>query len=268
MSLGENIYKLRTEKRLSQGDLAEALEVSRQSVSKWENDAAVPELEKLINMSKLFGVTLDELVSGKVSAPRKASAPAAPSGRFSRRQIAGIVFWFLGVVILLFHVTFGLLRSGFISAAPFLICGGLCYWGKFRHPVLWCLWVFALPLIFIPFENYIRLDISTVLGLLFRATLLIVTIWCLRKDPVSFTKWTKALLITGYGLWFAYILLTVFLHIRWIFYHNFLFSMSTHLIDTAAYLLFIILLSVTVRLLKFGKLPSRQDANLPPRKRK
>ena len=39
MSLGETIYRLRTEKSLSQGDLAEMLEVSRQSISKWENKA-------------------------------------------------------------------------------------------------------------------------------------------------------------------------------------------------------------------------------------
>lgn len=46
------------EKRLSQGDLAEVLEVSRQSVSKWETDSSVPDLDKLIKLSQLFGVTL------------------------------------------------------------------------------------------------------------------------------------------------------------------------------------------------------------------
>ena len=45
MSLGTNISRLRAEKRLSQGDLAEVLEVSRQSVSKWETDSSVPDLE-------------------------------------------------------------------------------------------------------------------------------------------------------------------------------------------------------------------------------
>ena len=67
MSLGENIYKLRTGKRMSQEDFAAAMEVSRQSVSKWENDMAVPELEKLIKMSKLFGLSLDELVDNMPS---------------------------------------------------------------------------------------------------------------------------------------------------------------------------------------------------------
>lgn len=44
MNLGERIYKLRSVKNLSQGDLAEILDVSRQSISKWENNNAVPEL--------------------------------------------------------------------------------------------------------------------------------------------------------------------------------------------------------------------------------
>ena len=47
MSLAENIYKFRTEQNMSQLDLADTLEVSRQSVSKWETGAAVQELDKL-----------------------------------------------------------------------------------------------------------------------------------------------------------------------------------------------------------------------------
>ncbi len=62
MKLHEKIYTLRTEKKLSQGDLAEILDVSRQSVSKWETGASVPDLDKLIKMSDLFGVSIDYLV--------------------------------------------------------------------------------------------------------------------------------------------------------------------------------------------------------------
>ena len=65
MNLGERIYTLRTEKEMSQGDLAEALDVSRQSISKWETNGSVPELEKLVKLSEIFGITLDELVTGK-----------------------------------------------------------------------------------------------------------------------------------------------------------------------------------------------------------
>ena len=69
MRLGETIYRLRTEKGMSQGELAEALSVSRQSVSKWETDGATPDLEKLIKLSELFGISLDTLVKGSETAP-------------------------------------------------------------------------------------------------------------------------------------------------------------------------------------------------------
>ena len=64
MSLHETIYTLRTARNMSQLELAEALEVSRQSISKWETGAAVPELDKLVKLSDVFGITLDELVRG------------------------------------------------------------------------------------------------------------------------------------------------------------------------------------------------------------
>lgn len=62
MTLGQKIAALRTEAQLSQEALADQMGVSRQSVSKWETDASIPELDKLIQLSKFFGVTLDELV--------------------------------------------------------------------------------------------------------------------------------------------------------------------------------------------------------------
>ena len=65
MTIGEKIYEYRIAKNLSQGDLADMLEVSRQSVSKWENNAAVPDLDKIIKLSEIFGVSIDELVKGE-----------------------------------------------------------------------------------------------------------------------------------------------------------------------------------------------------------
>ena len=70
MNLHETIYQLRTARDMSQLELAEALEVSRQSISKWETGAAVPELDKLVKLSDVFGITLDELVRGTADLPR------------------------------------------------------------------------------------------------------------------------------------------------------------------------------------------------------
>lgn len=58
------IQQLRKEKGLSQEALAEALHVSRQAVSKWENGLAEPEVDKIILMSDFFGVTTDYLLKG------------------------------------------------------------------------------------------------------------------------------------------------------------------------------------------------------------
>lgn len=62
MTLGERIQSLRKAGGLSQEELGDSLGVARQSVSKWESDATVPELDKLIALSRLFGVTIGELL--------------------------------------------------------------------------------------------------------------------------------------------------------------------------------------------------------------
>ena len=63
MTLGERIKELRIKNNLSQEDLASKLNVSRQAISKWEKDIALPDTNNLIMLSKLFGITLDELVN-------------------------------------------------------------------------------------------------------------------------------------------------------------------------------------------------------------
>ena len=62
MNLADNIIKLRKKQGWSQEELAEKLNVSRQSVSKWEGGLSVPELDKILYMSELFGVSTDELL--------------------------------------------------------------------------------------------------------------------------------------------------------------------------------------------------------------
>lgn len=61
-TLGQKISDLRTQKGISQTELAEALDVSRQSISKWETDAALPEIDKLIALSRYFAVPVGTLL--------------------------------------------------------------------------------------------------------------------------------------------------------------------------------------------------------------
>ena len=66
MSIGNNIYRLRKNKGLTQSDIADKLNVSFQSVSLWERDEAVPDIDNLISLSELFNVSLDRLVKGDI----------------------------------------------------------------------------------------------------------------------------------------------------------------------------------------------------------
>lgn len=62
MALPEKLYTLRKKSGLSQEQLAEALNVSRQAISKWEGGSATPESDKLLALSNYFGVSLDYLL--------------------------------------------------------------------------------------------------------------------------------------------------------------------------------------------------------------
>jgi len=89
MNLSEKILALRTQLGLSQGELAEKLEVSRQSVSKWETGQAVPELDKIIKLADLFGVSVDQLVRDG-EAPGPQTPAAAPQIVYVERPRRGL----------------------------------------------------------------------------------------------------------------------------------------------------------------------------------
>ena len=67
MTLGEKIAKQRKELNYTQEQLADILGVSRQSISKWESDITYPETDKLIELGKLFGCSMDYLLKEEVT---------------------------------------------------------------------------------------------------------------------------------------------------------------------------------------------------------
>ena len=73
MVLGEKIALLRKQKGWSQEDLAERLDISRQSVSKWESGTSVPDLDKIIKVSELFQVSTDFLLKDETDIPASPS---------------------------------------------------------------------------------------------------------------------------------------------------------------------------------------------------
>lgn len=86
MELYEKLYELRRASGMSQEELAEKLGVSRQAVSKWESGATQPELPKLIELSKIYQVSVDALLSLEHAKEPQDSSPAAPAAEGTSRD--------------------------------------------------------------------------------------------------------------------------------------------------------------------------------------
>ena len=119
MKIAEEICRLRSAAGMSQEELAAKLEVSRQSVSKWETGASVPDVEKLIKLAQLFGVTLDELVTGVRPEPVEAGNALTPAKFLG---VALEILAVLCVVVTIFlgpslgiHTGGGLMLSGWFA---------------------------------------------------------------------------------------------------------------------------------------------------------
>lgn len=137
MTLGEKITALRNEQKISQGDLADQIGVSRQSVSKWETDASVPELDKLVLLSEIFHVTLDELVKKEKTTNRvsteehsaESEIPAQPvpvtvQGYISAQRIIGFILLGLGLLCCILAFVFG---SGLLIIGGYMVFCGVLY---------------------------------------------------------------------------------------------------------------------------------------------
>ncbi len=73
MNIGRKIADARRAKNLTQEQLAELMNVTRQTVSRWESQAAYPEMEKIVNLSQILEVSCDYLLNDKMERPEQAN---------------------------------------------------------------------------------------------------------------------------------------------------------------------------------------------------
>lgn len=83
MEFNNKLFELRKQKGLSQEELAGRLNVSRQTISKWEVGESAPDMDNLVSISELFGVSLDELVLDKPSEKEQPSVQVVRSELYS-----------------------------------------------------------------------------------------------------------------------------------------------------------------------------------------
>ena len=117
MTFGEIIKKLRTDKGLTQDELAEKIYVTRTAISKWESGRGFPNIESLKAISKYFSVSLDELLSGE-----EILAIAENDNKQKERTLRDLIFGLLdcGMALLLFLPFFGQKADGVIREVSLL----------------------------------------------------------------------------------------------------------------------------------------------------
>ncbi len=93
MAISEKLYKLRKQSGLSQEQLAEKLNVSRQAISKWESGTSIPESEKLITISNFFGVSLDYLLKEEDEGSDRQNQVVEQKKKYDNR-----IQWLLGII--------------------------------------------------------------------------------------------------------------------------------------------------------------------------
>ncbi|MBQ9080418.1 MAG: helix-turn-helix transcriptional regulator [Clostridia bacterium] len=117
MTFGERLANLRKSKGLSQEQLAEVLDLTRQTISKWELDQSTPDFEYLIKLSDFYGVSTDYLIKGERS---KQTTDIIKYAAESSGLKVHHVCLSLGAVVM---------GASFIGILVFVICSALRPWG-------------------------------------------------------------------------------------------------------------------------------------------
>ena len=127
MEIGKQIRKYRTERKLSQDDLADQVYVTRQTISNWENDRNYPDIRSLVLLSNVFGISLDILVKGDLE-QMKDEIKAEDIRKFRRDSRIYAVF-LIGMMVLPMPLLRYLKEWGI---AIWLLWSGIAIWWAWR----------------------------------------------------------------------------------------------------------------------------------------
>lgn len=128
MNIGEKLYELRKEKHLSQEEVAEKLDVTRQTISKWETNQSTPDFDKIKPLCELYEITADELLTGERK--EKTNQPENKQKIKEKRAkgiALGVLTYFIAVVWIMISIPV-LMINPIVGAGVFiLICGIATY---------------------------------------------------------------------------------------------------------------------------------------------
>lgn len=155
MTFGEKLSKLRKESNYTQEQVADILNVSRQSVSKWESNTAYPETDKLICLARLFECSTDYLLKDECA--NKSGAAVAPhkTSIFTTQKIIGYILLTVSLVAAILVALLSESEEELFILLPMLsavlVCSLICLFVE-RKAGYWCAWaVFAPVTLLTPF---------------------------------------------------------------------------------------------------------------------
>lgn len=124
MNIGDMILKLRKEKGLSQEEVAEKLNVTRQTVSKWETGESKPDFDKIIPLCDLFSITTEELLRGKKLEEVKEEKIPKKDIKKERAKVLSICtfLYFLSISWIIFMESLDIIESEYVVCGFLLIC--------------------------------------------------------------------------------------------------------------------------------------------------
>ena len=129
MNLGERLFELRKAKNLTQDDMAEKLNVTRQTVSKWETNQTTPDFDKIMPLCELFEIGVEELLTGKKEEQREEKKEEKVLTRQevkerSAKIVSGSVFIYIAAVAFI-AIAVGVQHTNpIIASAVFLLLIG------------------------------------------------------------------------------------------------------------------------------------------------
>ena len=121
MNLGERLYKLRKEKNLSQEEVAEYLNVTRQTISKWETDGSVPDIDKIIPLCKLYNISTNELLTGEKESVNNEINDQQIRIKKAKTISISVLLYFISLVWIIIGERY--LESQILVGIFLLICG-------------------------------------------------------------------------------------------------------------------------------------------------
>lgn len=157
MTIGEKISKLRKENNYTQEQLADILNVSRQSVSKWESNTAYPETDKLIVLARLFECSTDYLLKDECTCKSGEFDNSIDDGTSAEAECPSRNQKIIGYILLAVSLIAGILifllaesEEELYVPIPFavsiLACSLICLFVKYKAGY-WCVWAIVAPLV-------------------------------------------------------------------------------------------------------------------------